>query len=372
MSLRIILSVEALEPHLSGIGRYNWALASRMASLSVIEDVRFWRSGHWIADPAGLLDPDRPLPRDWRPRWWRNRSQRGFGRTHLFHGPNYFLPDWAEGGVVTVHDLSVLRYPETHPADRIAHFERRFSQSLAIAGHVITDSDTVRREVIDMFALDPAQVTAIPLGVDAAFHPRDAAEIVPILTRYDLTPNGYALCVSTVEPRKRIAQLLQAWSLLPPALRHRWPLMVTGGKGWLSEDIRALMEQGQAQGWVRYLGFVPDEDLPILYAGAGLFLYPSVYEGFGLPPVEAMASGVPVLVANASCLPEVTGGAAMLVEPDDVDGFARHITQALEDEAWRAQARAAGLAVAAKYDWDACVRDTVALYGRLYNSKRSA
>ena len=125
------------------------------------------------------------------------------------------------------------------------------------------------------------------------------------------------------------------------------------------------MEKGGREGWVRYLGFVPDADLPLLYAGAALFVYPSVYEGFGLPPVEAMASGVPVVVANASCLPEVTGGAAMLVAPEDVDDFARRLEQALVDDAWRAQARADGLRVAARYSWDRCARETVEVYRKV-------
>lgn len=366
MSLRIILSVDALQPRLSGIGRYNWALASRIARLDGIDEVRYWRAGHWIADPSTLLDPDLPLPRDWRPRWLRNVTQRRFAATHLFHGPNYFLPDWAEGGVVTVHDLSVLRYPETHPADRVAAFQRRFARSLAIAGHIVTDSETVRQEMIDQFSIDPAGITAIHLGVDATFRPRGEADVAPVLARYRLGYCGYALCVSTVEPRKRIAELLYAWSLLPAAVRSRWPLMVTGGEGWLSASVQSLMEQGQSDGWVRYLGFVPDEDLPFLYAGAALFLYPSVYEGFGLPPAEAMASGIPVIVSNTSCLPEITDGAAMLLDPEDVVGFAARIEQALEDGDWRERARAKGLEVAAKYDWDACAHQTVALYRRLY------
>jgi glycosyltransferase involved in cell wall biosynthesis len=375
MSLDLILSVEALEPRLSGIGRYNWALASRMSRAPEIASVRFYRSGHWIADPATLLRADAQVGhwdqirawwrKDKRPRSWRDRAQAGIGRSRLFHGPNYFLPDWAENGVITVHDLSILRYPETHPAERLAYFKRRFERSLKLARHVITDSETVRQEVIDSLSVDPARVTAISLGIDASFHPRPDPDLTPTLARYGLTPGGYALCVSTVEPRKRIAQLLGAWSQLPAAIRNRWPLMVTGGPGWLSDSVRDMMEAGQRAGWVRYLGFVPDADLPLLYAGAALFLYPSVYEGFGLPPVEAMASGVPVVVADASCLPEVTGGAAMLVEPDNVPDFALHIERALVDDIWRRGAIEKGIAVAARYDWDRCVQDTIDLYGRV-------
>ncbi|WHO40772.1 glycosyltransferase family 1 protein [Sphingobium sp. AP49] len=372
MSLRVILSVEALEPRLSGIGRYSWELAQRIGAAPEVDAVRFYRNGDWIEDPSRLLIPDGIPRRHKVHRWLRNRTK-GLrrwrdgliARGHLFHGPNYFLPEIGEGGLITVHDLSVFRYPETHPAERLRYFEREFAASLARAAHIVTDSATTRDEVIDFLSIAPDRVTAIPLAASPAFMPRAAAETLPALARYGLSPQGYALCVSTVEPRKRIPHLLQAWAALPPSVRNRWPLMVTGGAGWLSDDVQALMAQGAREGWVRYLGFVPEEDLPLLYAGAALFVYPSVYEGFGLPPVEAMASGVPVVVANASCLPEVTGGAAMLVEPEDVPAFALRLEQALVDTDWRNMARNAGLVVAAGYGWDRCARETVALYGRV-------
>lgn len=371
MSLRVILSVEALEPRLSGIGRYSWELAQRIGQS--VDALRFYRNGEWIEDPATLLEE--PVPRKRRHKlhrmirkrtgWLRDLQQASVMRSHLFHGPNYFLPAAGEGGVITIHDLSVFRYPETHPQARLQQFERYFRLSVERAAHFITDSETTRAEVADFLSLDPSRVTAVPLAASTAFRPRFADEVASALARYDLGYQSYALCVSTVEPRKRITELLRAWESLPPAVRIRWPLMVTGGAGWLSDSVRDLMDKGARQGWVRYLGFVPDEDLPLLYAGAALFVYPSVYEGFGLPPVEAMASGIPTVVSNASCLPEVTGGAAMLVQPEDVDGFARHLEQALTDDAWRAQAREIGLAVAGGYGWDRCARETVDIYRRI-------
>jgi alpha-1,3-rhamnosyl/mannosyltransferase len=368
--LRVILSVEALEPRLSGIGRYSWELAQRIGDDSRIKDVRFYRNGQWIDDPATLLQPppettpfQRWLKRRTRPpRAIREARNRRIGRSHLFHGPNYFLPEMGEGGVITIHDLSVFRYPETHPEERLRYFEREFAKSLARAQHIITDSETGRREVIDQFSLSPDQVTAVHLGVGPAYHPRPVETLRDPLARYALEPNGYALCVSTVEPRKRIPELLDAWEKLPSAVRNRWPLMVTGGAGWLSEAIDARMARGAREGWVRYLGFVPEEDLPLLYAGAALFVYPSIYEGFGLPPVEAMASGTPVVVADASCLPEVTEGAAMLVQPEDIDGFSLRIEEALTDAAWRQDARARGLVAAAGYGWERCAARTVDVY----------
>lgn len=373
MSVRVILSVEALEPRLSGIGRYSWELAQRLPLIEDVESVRYYRNGQWITDPGLLLtDGRQPLWGNKPLRWLRKRNQWAVRlkqaatmRSHLFHGPNYFLPPAGEGGVITVHDLSVFRYAQTHPPERLAQFERYFRLSVDRAAHIITDSETTRREVADFLGFDLSRITAVPLAASPAFQPRTADEIGATLARYGLAPQGYALCVSTVEPRKRITELLHAWKNLPIAVRDRCPLMVTGGSGWLSDAVRDLMDKGAREGWVRYLGFVPEQDLPLLYAGAALFVYPSVYEGFGLPPVEAMASGVPVVVSNASCLPEVTGGAAMLVEPEDIAGFSTALVRALEDDDWRRNAIHRGLAVAGRYSWDRCAQETVDVYRSL-------
>jgi alpha-1,3-rhamnosyl/mannosyltransferase len=212
--------------------------------------------------------------------------------------------------------------------------------------------------------LEASRVTAVPLGVSAAYAPRLEEEIADKLRKYDLRFGAYALCVSTLEPRKKIAQLLNAWELLPAALRRAFPLMLVGSRGWLSETLQEKIQCGTAQGWVRYLGYVPEPDLPALYAGAAVFVYPSTYEGFGLPPVEAMACGVPVVVSRHSCLPEVTQGAALLVEPNDVPAFAAALEKSLTDESWRLHAASAGRAVAATYTWQRCVDETVKVYRR--------
>jgi len=237
----------------------------------------------------------------------------------------------ADKGVITVHDLSVFKFPEMHPAERVRQFERDFSRSVAQSVHVITDSQTTRAEVMAFTGLNASRVTAVPLGVSAAYAPRPADEIAAQLRKYSLRPGAYALCVSTLEPRKKIEQLLSAWEYLPAALQREFPLMLVGSSGWLNEAVQAKLHRGAVQGWVRYLGYVPESDLPALYAGAAVFVYPSTYEGFGLPPVEAMACGVPVVVSGHSCLPEVTQGAALLVEPDDVPAFAAALEKSLRD-----------------------------------------
>jgi glycosyltransferase involved in cell wall biosynthesis len=146
--------------------------------------------------------------------------------------------------------------------------------------------------------------------------------------------------------------------------------VLVGGRGWLSEKLHASIDRYQAEGWLRYLGFVPDEDLPALYAGARMFAFPSVYEGFGLPVLEALASGIPVVTSNRSSLPEVAGGAALLINPDDVDALREGIHKALEDDPWRATARALGLQVASAHTWERCTEQTLAVYRHVAGSSK--
>ncbi|WP_336966372.1 glycosyltransferase family 1 protein [Sphingobium aquiterrae] len=363
--MRIALTVEALSPNLSGIGRYTWELASRIGRSASIDDLTFYRDGRMWTDPAVFLSDAASPSRRRRfrlPRRLRKYVEDRGLRDRLFHGPNYFLPPRVEGGVITVHDLSVFRFPESHPVERIRHFEREFASSIARAAHVITDSRTVRDEVIAFAGLAPERVTAVPLGVSEAFRPHEEDVLRPVLGRYGLEPDRYALCVSTLDPRKKIEELLAAWMDLPPDLHRMWPLVVIGSSGWLSDDLQAMLARGAEKGWVKYLGFVPETDLPALYAGARLFVYPSIYEGFGLPPVEAMASGVPVVISSAACLVEVAQGAALQVKPEDREAFGKMLVQGLTDESWRASARRQGLIVAASYCWDRCATETVSVY----------
>ena len=366
--IHVGLSVDALTPELTGVGRYCWELASGIAHAPGIGKLSFWRGRDRLRDPALLLDPATArLGKHWNIKARRIAQRLGVLRPQhagidIFHGPNFMLPPWVERGVITVHDLSVFRHPETHPEARVAIYERDFESSLARHAHIITPSNTVREEVIAFTGVDAARVTAVHMGVAGHLHAVPAEVRNPTLQRLGLPTSGYGLTISALEPRKRIDRLLEAWRALPLALRSRFPLVIAGAAGWSNQALQAAIQQGAREGWVIPLGFVAEADLAALYSGAALFVYPSLYEGFGLPPVEAMACGVPVVVANASCLPEVTAGAAMLVDPDDVPGFAAGLQRGLEDAAWRQGAIEKGLAVAAGYSWERCLTRTAEVY----------
>lgn len=366
--MRLALGVDALAPQPGGIGRYTWELVKGLSRRSEVGPLHYFGHGRLINDP-GILLRSVKLPRRrriFRPldRWRLRRVL----RSSLVHEPNYFLPASIEGGVITVHDLSVFHYPETHPHARVRAFERLFVSSLERAAHIITDTETVRRELIETFAVRPEIVTPINLGVDARFTPQQES-FSGKLAAWGLKPGKFGLCVSTLEPRKKILELLSAWERLPDALKAEFPLALAGGAGWQNEELHRQINRGVERGWLRLLGFVDDAWLPELYAGAALFIYPSIYEGFGLPPIEAMASGVPVIVANSSCLPEVCGDAAHFVDPDDVPGFASVIQDSLLDALWRKEAIDRGLERARLFSWDRCVGETIAVYRKVINTR---
>lgn len=275
----------------------------------------------------------------------------------VLHGPNYHVPALPCARVVTVHDLSVFTWADCHPADRVRRLTRVIKTSVKAAHRIITDSEFNRREVIDFFGLPPEKVVAVPLACDARFRPdaRLASDI-------GLPVAGYALWIGTVEPRKNLTVLLSAWEALPEALRVQVPLVIAGGGGWRSADIHAHMQRGEKAGWLRYLGFVPDESLPGLYAGASLFCFPSHYEGFGLPVLEAMASGVPVICSTAACLPEVGGQAVRYADPGSVQDWVREIQSVLTNPAEGERLRALGLARASEFSWARTAALTKAVY----------
>ncbi|WP_185829174.1 glycosyltransferase family 4 protein [Sphingomonas ginkgonis] len=357
--------MDALAPQMGGIGRYTLELVRGLPSVPGVSHVDHYAHGRLFDDVKPLLTNQRMPKRSWTRRWRDRRQWQRLARSSIVHAPNYFLPRGVEQGVMTVHDLSVFRFPETHPAERIRHFEKHFLDSLVRARRLITDTATVRDEIVADFGIAAERIKVVPLGVSSSFRPHSPGELAEPLRGLGLQAGRYTLCVSTIEPRKRIAELLRVWRDLPAALRADNPLVLAGGPGWRNESIMAAIAEGEAAGWLTHCAFVPEALMPALYAGAKLFIYPSIYEGFGLPPIEAMASGVPVIAADRSCMPEVCGAAARYTDPDDHGGFRNAVCEALEDGAWLEQAAKASVAHAAQYSWRACVEATAAVYAML-------
>jgi glycosyltransferase involved in cell wall biosynthesis len=374
--MKIILAVNAIKPPLTGIGRYTWELASRIPVTPGVESVRFFAGGGWVNDVGTLLDQS-SAKLALRQRLIRSpvvvaayrllsplllRQRLRHFSDYLYHGPNFYLPPFSGPAIATIHDLSFFRHPQFHPPERVDFMRREIALTLRRANFLITDSEFIRQEIIEFFGWPEDKVCSVPLGVGVEYRPRGIDETAGVLEKFGLVFGAYALCIATIEPRKNIEALLVAYEALPPALRNRYPLVLAGGHGWRSETIHRRIEQGQRQGWLRYLGYVSEDDLPLLFSGARGFVYPSLYEGFGLPVIEAMASGLPVMISNRASLPEVAAGAALIVEAEDVKAMTENIRVLLEDDQWRSEASRRSVEVASRYSWGSTARETVDVY----------
>lgn len=378
--MHVILSVQSIHPPLTGIGRYAYELARRLPGVPEIEELRLMQGPRFVQDLDSLLAPPSALQK--LKRWIpfkpllrrvyharRNASAAqvvsGLAAQYLLHEPSYILRPYDGPTVSTIHDLSHIHYPEYHPADRVEYLNRELPRTLEQATHLITVSEFVRQEMITLLGLAPERITAVHNGVDERFVPMSPEQTLSARQTHKLDDADYLLVVATLEPRKNLARLLQAYAGLPEAVRRRHPLALVGARGWRDDGLNEQISRMVKTGEVRKLGYVDDRDLPALYAGAYAFAYPSVYEGFGLPVLEAMACGIPVLTSNCSSLPEVLGDTGLSVDPLDVDAMRDGLRRLLEDDEFRAFSAQAGARRAQGFGWNKCVAETVAVYRKV-------
>lgn len=286
----------------------------------------------------------------------------------LLHSPNFHLPVISGKSVVTIHDLSYLMFPDYHPAARVAWMRQLVPSALARSSHIISVSESTKRDLIRYYDVDPEKISVTHLGVNENFRPRPAETISPTLEAYGLSPDRYLLCVSTIEPRKNIATLIDAYLRLSRSLRSEYPLILAGGFGWHYEPLKSSMSRLSQEG-VKHLGFVPQRDLLALYNGARCFVYPSSYEGFGLPVLEAQASGTAVIASDTSSIPEVASAEALLIRPGDGRALKEALARAIEDAGWREDCSRAGIAKASGFTWSECARATEAIYKQVMESR---
>lgn len=378
--MRVIFNVDAITAPLTGIGRYALELARGLARHREIEALKLYSAYRWVDDPEHALHANATIAAVRRnvpfktfalEAYTQLRSAlfrlhtRGLGGW-LLHTPNYVLMPFDGPALTTVHDLSWLNHPETHPVERVRFLDRHLPRSLEQASAVLTDSRFVADEIATKLSVPHAKLRVVPLGVDAAYRPRAADELGATLRKHALEGRAYLLVVATQEPRKNLARLARAYAALPGSLRARHPLVIAGGRGWLNAELERALAPLEARGEARRLGYVAEDELPPLYAGAYAFAFPSLYEGFGLPLLEAMASGVPALTSNRSSLPEVArdahGEIALTADPLDEDALRAGLERLLEDADWRAAAAARGPRHARAYTWERCVDETLAVY----------
>ena len=284
------------------------------------------------------------------------------GAVDLFHSPDFVLPSLRSArGLITVHDLAFLRVPECADPGLRAYLSQAVPRSLARADHILADSQNTKRDLIELLDVPAGRISVVPAGVEPRFRPiEDEAERQQVRQRYELD-KPFILSLGTLEPRKNYARLIEAYARLRRQMPHAPDLIIVGGKGWLYEEIFAAARKW-GHGGVRFLGFVPDEDLPALYSLAALFVFPSLYEGFGIPPLEAMACGTPVVCSDRPSLPETANDAALMVDAEDVERLAAAMRRVLEDEALRARLVEKGFAQAQRFTWEKAAQRLLTVY----------
>jgi glycosyltransferase involved in cell wall biosynthesis len=371
-AVRVGLDVSAAAQGRGGIGRYAERLAAALARLPGVDLTLLYHGPRRTHLPPGLAGlPERHVRLGSKP--WRASLaaanllglplDRVVGPCDVFHATDHVLPPLRRTpSVFTVHDLAFLVHPETHLRSNRLYLAAMLPRYVAAATLVVADSEATRRDVLARFRVAPDKVRVVPLGVEPAFAPVALAEARALVARRHGLTAPYLLSVGTLEPRKNLRGLVAAYRALLQRHSDLPLLAIAGAEGWLYGDLYRLVQREGLAGRVRFLGRVADADLPALYSAAAAFVYPSLYEGFGLPPLEALACGTPVVCSNRSSLPEVVGDAALLVDPTDAGALAGALARLLADEPLRRELRARGLARAARFTWERTATETLAAY----------
>lgn len=362
----------------AGIGRYTRELVRALADLDDVNDYVLLQASRGAKEPIGAWSDNfhvrsLPLTDHWLAILWHRLRlpipvETCIGRIDIFHSPDFVLPPvWRAHTVLTVHDLSFLTTPETFDPALRDYLSRSVPRAVGHADHILADSQSTKKDLVTHLNADPGRIAVAYPGVDPRFRPLEEPAITAIRNRYRLT-QPFILSVGTLQPRKNYSTLIEAYShlhrnaagrIVPPLL------VIAGNKGWLYQEIFQTVERLGLDDQVRFLGFVPDEDLPALYNAAEVFALPSLYEGFGLPVLEALACGTPVVTSNVSSLPEVAGDAALLVSPHDVEGLTQALYRALTDPELRTRLRERGLTQARKFTWQQTAETVLGIYRQL-------
>ena len=375
--MRIGLDGYPLSEPRTGVGHYTLELARALALTHPADEFELVSPkpfAEFVAAGKSLpnLSFVRAKSSSIRGHWWSvglplHARRAGFD---LFHGTNFELPLWRRGStVLTIHDLSALVYPELHRPRLARRARRRLPLAARLARAIITPTEAVRREVLARLRLKPDKVTAIHEAPRSVFQPMPFDETAEIRKRLHVA-DEFLLFVSTLEPRKNLLTLLKAFDQI---LRHtslRPQLVIAGGKGWLMEETFSFMNTAGIQEHLRLTGFLQDDELRALYSSCKAFVYPSLYEGFGLPPLEALACGAPVIASRIPALQETLGDAAILIEPVDVDGLTKSIISLFENDEHRRELSAAGPAHAAKFSWEKAALETYAVYEKVLAARK--
>jgi glycosyltransferase involved in cell wall biosynthesis len=351
----------------SGVHRYAVHLIDALArTLDPGDEMVVYAGRSAVSLPAGaaarIHAPGLPTENPWLRIGWEHARPRSLTRhdgIDLYHGLAFSLPRGLRvPGVVTLHDLAFMRWLDQVPRRRSAYLSWAVRDAAARAGRIVTVSETTKRDAVDLLSVAPDRIDVTPLGVDPSMR-RSSPEAVARFGLEEGLDRPFVLAVGNLEPRKNLPALIEAFASIARQVPH--DLVLAGAEGWRNEALRAVLANPAIEGRVRLEGFVPPERLPLWYSACDIYAIPSLYEGFGLPLLEAMACGAPSLASTRGALPEVAGDAALLVDPDP-DSIASGLLHLIEDEALRERLAAGGPAHAASFTWERTAALTLETY----------
>jgi glycosyltransferase involved in cell wall biosynthesis len=369
--MRIALDAIPLAAAKTGVGHYTDALAGGLARVHPDHQYDLLSPFEFDLDYNG----DRPknLNRQFIPvrsifrKWWLVGlpSLLRIYHVDVFHGTNYCVPLFAPcPTVVTIHDLSLYTQSHTHEKTNVSRGKRRMPIMARRARLIIAPSEWTRREIVEQLGIRPEKIRVVYEAAREGMKPMPPHLCQSALDKYQIR-RPYLLYVGTIEPRKNLLTLIRAYDELLRTTTRRPQLALCGGRGWLCDEVFKLVEDLKLQDQIRFTGYVDDADLPALYSAAEAFVYPSFYEGFGLPPLEAMACAAPVITSDVSSLPEVVGKAGLTHAPNDSRALTEAMAKLLGDETAREHFRREGLKQAAKFSWERAARETQSIYNEV-------
>jgi glycosyltransferase involved in cell wall biosynthesis len=363
-----------------GIGRYVRELTSALSRLDPITQYKLFVLGAQLnglpqqPSPNFIWKPTRITPR-WSARLWHRARlpipiELFTGQIDLFHATDFVLPPTllTTKTLLTVHDLSFVRVPETASPPLKTYLDAVVPRSVKRANHILADSQATKNDLIDLYKMPESKVSVLLSGVDKRFEPViNTHSLEQIRTKYGLHNKQYILSVGTVQPRKNYSRVIRSLAQLrQQGLDVHYA--IAGGKGWLEDEMYQTIKDTHLQDYVHVLGFVDDEDLPALYTSSECLIITSLYEGFGLPILEAMACGTPVITSNLSSLPEVAGDASILVDPLDIDAITKATYTIMTDSTQRNQLIEAGYQQVKNFTWKQSAKHLKSIYDMLLHS----
>ena len=344
MGKKILIDTTPLLKDRSGVGYVTYQYAKELQKLyDTIFYYAWFYSKNLRERPLGQYEKAVTLAKKYLPRPYlltHTLKTLIYNYTLLSQKPDIFIqPNYISFGslidvptITFIHDLSHIRYKEYHPKERVEYFERYLQKNIEQSAKIITISEFTKKELIELGLCDERKIEVIYNGVDKKFRPVSKNEFTKVANKFDIEYRSYFLFVGTLEPRKNLSTLLQSYLLYLKRAKNPLPLVLAGGIGWRSEYFDEVLQKALASGYVKKVGYVAEEELIALYAGARAFVFPSLYEGFGLPPLEAMACATPVIASNSSSIPEVVGDAGVLIDPQDIDALCEALLQMEADE----------------------------------------